>query len=65
MLFLLIFISNRGVFSNFIEDRMMRRNSFKTKLVGYSVNINCDFTREKIKAIDKEHEIQWIRPGKI
>ncbi|CBY23619.1 unnamed protein product [Oikopleura dioica] len=44
---------------------MMRRNSFKTKLVGYSVNINCDFMREKIKAIDKEHEIQWIRPGEI
>ena len=64
MRFLLLFLSLE-IYGDFIEDRMMRRNSFKTKLVGYSLNISCDFSREKIKEIDRNHELQWIRPGKI
>jgi hypothetical protein len=64
MRFLLLFLPLE-IYGDFIEGRMMRRNSFKTKLVGYSLNISCDFSREKIKEIDRNHELQWIRPGKI
>ena len=60
----LILIFMREFNCDFIEDRMMRRNSFQSKLVGYTVNLTCDYVKEKVGEIEKDFEIQLIRPGK-
>ncbi|CAG5110898.1 Oidioi.mRNA.OKI2018_I69.chr2.g5246.t1.cds [Oikopleura dioica] len=62
---LVVFFLMRKCNCDFIEDRMMRRNSFQSKLVGYTVNLTCDYVKEKVGEIEKGFEIQWIRPGEI